>query len=307
MKPNFTIQEVESLKEENKKLRLELQQAGITSETDDFYIPDREDFTPKSNPVKIESASPSRESSKNAESAQYFSPIKDISTNPNSEIQTDEIVSKKICKHCKLYLPCVHQSLNISEDSKPFQSENMGLSRQTRMHQSTNSTLVNSELRTNKSPEMPIKLNVRYRVTNYIIEDPAAAAQLKEEENKKKEMQNIRYRLNKINEIESYRKEQFKNELRMLEENKKNEEEEAKKKQAEDAKRKKILEEKKKKVEEFKKNKQFSLEIDKMRMEEIKKAAEIKRTKKNEAKKKKLLEYYNKRQTEARRDDNDDL
>jgi hypothetical protein len=47
LKPNFTIEEVERLKQENKKLRLELQQAGVESNVEDFSS-QRNEFTPSS-------------------------------------------------------------------------------------------------------------------------------------------------------------------------------------------------------------------------------------------------------------------
>jgi hypothetical protein len=81
---------------------------------------------------------------------------------------------------------------------------------QTVTYRSTNSTLPNSEYLSSKSPEIPARMNVRYKLTNYMIEDGGTASELKKEENRKKEMQSIRARLNKINEIENYRKEQFK-------------------------------------------------------------------------------------------------
>ena len=305
LKPNFTIKEVELLKEENKKLRIELQQAGVTAGADNFYVPDREEFTPKSYPDKAESSPQSRAGSKKTTSIRSYSPKDETPIKPNSGLQGTELIANKMCPRCKIYPPCIHKSISAADNSKQFKSGNMMSSRQTVTYRSTNSTLAYSEPPGLRSPEQPIKLNVRYKVTNYMIEDPAAVARLKEEENRKKELQNIRSRLNKISEIESYRKEQFKNELRMLEESKKAEEEESKRKQVEEARKRKALEEKKKLVEEFKKNKKFSEEIDRIKVQEEKKQAEAKRIKDNEAKKQKLLEYYNKKQVEIREDNED--
>lgn len=290
MKTGFTVEEVEQLKVENKKLRLELQQAGLSTNFEDFFIPER-DFTPKSSPVKEDSSPCSRESREKGEETERFSELSPLS-----------IGSNRICPRCKLFPPCIHQSVSSQSDIVKVhngKAHKIGYSsspRQTVTYTSTNSTSLQSENIALKSSEGPIKLNVRYRMTNYAVEDPAAVAQLKEEESRRKEMQNIRARLNKINEIENYRKEQFKKEMRMLEENKKEEEEKSRKKSADEIRKKKELEDKKKQVDVFKRNKKFNKEIENMRAQEIKKEAENKRMRENELKKKKLLEYYKKSQ-----------
>ena len=293
LKPNFTIEEVERLKQENKKLRLELQQAGVESNVEDFSS-QRNEFTPSSVFLKTGSLPQSPDTNKKTESLRASSPEK-----PSSEYHKKHVPSSvKICNICKLFSPCIHQSLSVMSESRHFKPGHYLSAGQTVTYRSTNSTLPNSEYLSSKSPEIPARMNVRYKLTNYMIEDGGTASELKKEENRKKEMQSIRARLNKINEIENYRKEQFKKELRILEDTKKKEEEEAKKKQVEDLKRRKNLEEKKKQVEDFKKNKKISEELEQLKQWEIKREDYNRRKKKNEDKKKKLLEYYNNKREE---------
>ena len=302
LKTGFTVEEVEKLKEENKKLRLELQQAGLNTNFEDFFIPERE-FTPQSSHIKDESTPQSREGGKKSESVKPIS-RDDIPNSPSLHSANIEVSPTKMCPKCRIYPPCLHMSVSASIDSaKPFKAGYSMSTGQTVTYRSTNSTLVQPEPHGLRSPEAPIKLNVRYRMTNYMVEDPAMVAQLKEEEARKKEMQSIRARLNKITEIENYRKEQFKKELKMLEDNKKAVEDEGKKKIAEDAKKKKMLEEKKKQVDDFKRNKEFHKEIELMRAQEIRIQAESKRKKENDYRKKKLKEYYSKKKTFEAEDD----
>jgi Kinesin motor domain len=296
MKNNFTIEEVERLKEENKKLKIELQQAGIQPE--DFYMLSREQYTPKSI-IKPDSLPDSRMDVK------QYDLIRSSSRHEKTKKAKNRIVSKfntpvleKLCPHCNSYPPCAHYPLSApSDQGKVFKAYSTS-SAQAGTYRSTNSSLAYSEQYGLKNPEITSKLNVRYKLTNYTVEDAGAAAQLKEQENHKKELQNIKARLQKINELENYRKEQFKKELRILEENKKKDEENAKKKNIEKIKNKKILEEKRKQVEEFKKKKKIHEEIEQVGLMEIKKEAEEKRRKKNEENKKMLAEYYNKKKEE---------
>ena len=273
-----SVEEVENLKEENKRLRIELQKAGMHLDAGEYMEDDS--IAPKS---VLENTSPVHGNSEYEDT-----PIKPKSGNSNRITELS-----KVCQVCRVYFPCIHSSISSEAGSKAYSS--VPSSKQYTTNRSTNSTLGYTERLTSRSPENLIKLNVRYKVNGVLIENDAAVAEMKEQETKKKEMQSIRARLNKIAEIENYRKEQFKREMQNLEENKKKEEDETKKKSLEQAKKRKILDEKKRMVDEFKRTKKITDELEQMKASELAKEAEEKRKLKNELKKKKLLEYYNKK------------
>ena len=270
------IEEVENLKEENKRLRIELQKAGMHLDVGGLL--EDESFTPKSG---LENTS-----SIYGNSEYEDTPVKPKSGNSNRISE-----ESKVCQVCKVNFPCIHTSISSEVGSKAYFS--VPSSKQNATNRSTNSTVGYTERLTSRSPDNLIKLNVRYKLNGVLIENDAAVAEMKEQEIKKKEMQSIRARLNKITEIENYRKEQFKREMQSLEENKKKEEDETKRKSLEQFKKRKILEEKKRMVDEFKRTKKITDELEQSKALDLAKKADEKRRLKNELKKKKLLEYYN--------------
>ncbi|OMJ81762.1 hypothetical protein SteCoe_17704 [Stentor coeruleus] len=292
MKGTFTIQEVERLKEENKKLRLELQQAGITTNNEDLFIPPREEMTPKSTKINSGSLPESRNYSKGKPLDEDGNTLK---PNSGSNISKSGPFVSRMCPKCKIYPPCIHTSGYTTNDvSKSLNSAYSSLKNNKIISRSIGSAIYQTEPHISKLEE-PIKMNVRYKMTNYVLENDSTSAQLKEDEARKKELQNIRARLNKITELENYRKEQFRKEIRELEENKKKEDEESRRKITEDAKKKKKLEEKKRQVEEFRIAKKINDELEQLKAVEAKREADIKRKRDNEQKKIKLIEYYNKK------------
>jgi hypothetical protein len=264
-KPVATVEEVEMLKEENKRLRIELQKVGLSENLN-------ENPTPKSQMENIFIGN---------------SDLEDLPVKPGSGPSLASTL--KTCQLCRVNFPCIHSSVTSEPASKNY---SLTSSRQNVTNRSTNSTVAYSERLFSKRPESPIKLNFRYKLPGALIESDVIAAEIKENELRKKEMNLIRSRLNKIAEIESYRKEQFRKEMQDLEEKKKKDEENNRKKIAEDAKKRKALKEKKKIVEEYKVAKKVNEELENALAKEYARDAETKRKAKNELKKKKLLEYY---------------
>ena len=274
---HVTIEEVERLKEENKRLRIELQNIGTEGGSDGFFV------------MKYDEAQ-KPETDKGSEYKSNYS--RSSSRKPPKDPLRHGTEVKRICDECGTAGICEHSSpVPRMKMTKKSQS-GLGFSQN---YRSAASSLASSATPTHKSPELPKRMNMRYRINNVVVENPAINDELKEEEARKKEMRNIQARLNKIAEIESYRKEQFKKELRSLEENKRKAEEEAKKKIAEDYKRKKEAEEKRRLVEEFKQKKKIEEELELLRNQVAKREAENRRAIENELKKKKLAEYHSKK------------
>lgn len=271
IKHEFTADEVERLKEENKKLRIELQFAGGDGKTEGFYIGDAENTTPVKSPLLSEVDSP-RSSNRVLPRSKGF-----------------------LCEICNSDYPCPHRSITPHKDliKKYTGTYFVSSSSQRKTDYRSDSSFVDTPK--HKSPEIPARMNVRYRMTNYIIEDGGISNEIKKAEARKREMQSIKARLNKISEIENYRKEQFKNELRKLEENRKKEEEVQRKKSCDNFARKRKLDEKKILVNEFKERKKCIEDLEGMRMNELKKEAERKRKAENESKKRKLADFYAKK------------
>ena len=289
LKQDVTVEEVERLKEENKKLRIELQHLASQGDSDGFFIPAQE-YSPKS-------ATPNKNGSRRTTNIEFHDAEPVLAVNmkrKNSE--KSENLEKKSPKILKSMTP----------NETPLKLENLRKSRE--KYSSPISTLKDTGFRSNNSyfsseppkkitPDNQKRMNIRYKMNNFIVEDGGFNTQIKETETRIKEMKNIQARLNKITEIENYRKEQFRKELKNLEENRKKEEEDSKKKSAEESKKRKQRNEVKKQLEEFKKNKQISEELQQIKMEELKRDAENKRKMENSAKKKKLAEFYDKKKT----------
>ena len=278
---HVTIEEVERLKEENKRLRIELQHIGTEGNSDGFFVM-RYDEGQKA------------ETDKGSEYKSNYS--RSSSRKPPKDPSRHGTEGKKGCDECETAGPCVHSSpVPRMKMTKKSQS-GLGFSQN---YRSAASSLVSSSTPSHKSPELPKRMNMRYRINNVVVENPAINDELKEEEARKKEMRNIQARLNKIAEIEYYRKEQFKKELRSLEENKRKAEEDAKKKIAEDFKRKRDAEEKRRLIEEFKQKKKIEEELESLRNQVAKRESENRRAIENELKKKKLAEYHSKKRVNA--------
>ena len=262
-----TVAEVESLKQENKQLRLELQRAGLSNTLDDV------DSTPKSmlaNPLHKD--------------VNY----EEVPLKPSSGHILSLNQLPKFCSFCKTVGLCVHSS--IIADPKNF---SLTSSRQNVTNRSTNSTVAYSERA--KAPDTPIKLNFRYKLPNALVENDVITAELKEIQQHKKEMQQIKTRLSKIAEIETYRKQQFKKEMQDLEDKRKKDEESAKKKTEATLKKRKELETKKKLIQDFKRTQKIE-ELTSQALAAVSaQEAEALRIQKNQSNKKKLLEYYSKK------------
>lgn len=283
IKQGVTIDEVERLKEENKKLRIELQTLALQGNSDGFYIM-RMDEDKKNESEKGSNAGGSAYSRSSSRQ-----PVK-----VKSKAELGE--SKKICNECGSFDGCEHGSPVPKNKLTKKSVSGMGFSHNFR---SAASSLAYSQTPTHKSPEIPKRMNIRYRMNNIVVENQAVNDELKEAEARKRELKNIQARLNKIAEIEVYRKEQFKKELRDLEDNKRRAEEEVKKKAADDAKKRKESEDKRKIVEEFKKRKKLEEELEQLKTQVAKREAENRRIVENEIKKKKLAEYLNKKKLET--------
>ena len=299
IKHEFTAEEVERLKEENKKLRIELQSIAVEGKSDGFYIPPTEEYTPTSSAfAKIESPNET-EGNFNKPLESPRSSKSGLPPKPSKHEGNNKEVANMLlyCAFCKSAKPCRHKSATPTKEYH--------MKREGPYYGSPSTLRKGSDYKsdgsyggtpTHKSPEIPKRMNVRYRMTNYMVEDGGIPSEIKEAEARKKEMQSIKARLNKIAEIEIYRKEQFRNELKKLEENRRKEEEDTKRKSSEDFTRRKKLEEKKKLVDEFRRNRKTNEEIEQMKIQQFKKDAENKRKINNENKKKKLAEFYTKKQ-----------
>ena len=284
---NVTVEEVEKLKEENKRLRIELQNLGTQGNSDGFFV------------MKFDEAQKA-ETDKESEYKSNFS--RSSSRKPHKDSSRHGTEGKKICDECGAAVPCEHSSPVPKMKMAKNTQSGLGFSEN---YRSGASSLINSVTPTHKSPEFPRRMNMRYRLNNIVVESPALNDELKEEESRKKELRNIQARLNKIAEIEIYRKEQFKKELRNLEDNKRKAEDDAKRKIAEDYRRRKEAEEKRKIVEEFKQKKKMEEELESLRSQVAKREAENRRAIENELKKKKLAEYYTKKRLNTEEDDLD--
>jgi hypothetical protein len=283
---NVTIEEVERLKEENKRLRIELQNIGTQGNSDGFFVM-RYD----------ESQKP--ETDKGSDYKSSYS--RSSSRKPFKESAGQAI--RRPCDDCGKSGPCEHSSPMPKAKLTQKSQSGLGFSQN---YRSGASSLVNSVTPTHKSPDLPKRMNMRYRVNNVVVDNPAVNDEIKEAEARKKELRSIQARLNKIAEIEIYRKEQFRKELRNLEENKRKAEEDAKKKAADDSKKRREAEEKRKVVEEFKQRKKIEEELENLRNQVARREAENRRIIENELKKKKIAEYHSNKKAENSESSSDD-
>lgn len=284
IKQVVTIDEVERLKEENKKLRIELQNLASHGNSDGFFVMrmDEDKRVESDKGSNVTGSVYSRSSSRK--------PVKTDSR---------EGYIKRVCSECGSVGECEHASPVMKKMLTKKSVSGMGFSYN---YRSSVSSMVHSQTPTHKSPEIPKRMNIRYRMNNVVVENQAVNEELKEEDSRKRELKNIQARLNKIAEIEQYRKEQFKRELRQLEDNKRKADEEVRKKASEDAKKRKESEDKRKVVEEFKRRKKLEEELEQLKTQVAKREAENRRIVENELKKKKLAEYLSKKKLETSED-----
>ena len=269
MTQQFTIEEVEKLKEENKRLRLELQNKPDT-------------FEPAHSSQTNYEASDPEQTYKTNEHPKAKSEIEshnsDYSGNSLNRFRSPQ--PRRPCPNCKIMPPCVHFSGPDFYSSPPQNSSR---------YNSTKSSLTLSAKINRKTTRK--QLPIRYRMVNCTVEEGGFTEEIKEKEAQKKEFKQIQARLAKLSQIEEYRKKKFRQELEQLEERKRQEEEEHKKRRAFEAKRRREIMEKKQQV---------SLHKDLKRQAEIEKQIqnrqflqekEQKRKQRNEVLKKKISEY----------------
>lgn len=222
-----TIEEVERLKKENKKLRLELQNTGFPSDAEGFSI-QKLDI----NPSNESSAGHNSQTNSNRQFCRISQEFSENDyTNRSNSPHSQSSKRKSICPRCNLPPPCVHiSSISIENPSNTYRS--------------TNST----ESRYSRNLKIRGSMSVRYKLRNEIVEKGGLTDLIKENETRKKEMKLIKDRLGKLAELEIYRKAQFKLELEKLEADKRKNDEEMKKRQNDDQKRRRNLKEQKEKV-----------------------------------------------------------
>ena len=298
IKETFTAEEVEKLKQENKKLRIELQQFGLQGSIEGFYTQGNEDFSPiSSTPNKISTPMKTIEDFSKPSNSKpdffYGAP----SRFPSDIVMSEKHLYNKEPQSYNSYgfISSSPNERNLKRSTERKKST-AGAFKRSPTYRSPDSSLINMDTSSFRTPNLQKKMNVRYKMTNYIVEDGGINSEIKEAEARKKEMYSIKSRLNKIAEIEMHRKEQFKKEIRMLEENRKKDEEDSRKKSLEDIRKRKKFDEKKKIVDQFKKMKKNQEELEQMKIQELKREAESKRKIENEYKKGKVLDYYSKQQ-----------
>ncbi|CAG9320816.1 unnamed protein product [Blepharisma stoltei] len=276
----YTIEEVEKLKVENKKLRLELQHNGLANDVEMTY-----QDSDINSPIydTQESNQHRRDETPNSQKMRKYS---DFSPNVTGAISPSSVghSRKAVCSQCGQFPPCEHIPGSQYKRSPPSS------------YYSTYRSTTNSlESRISKQHSLPKKLNIRYKMHGYAVEDNGVDEEIKEQETRQKELKQIRARLGQLAQIESFRKQKFKAELEKLEEEKRKEDEELRKRQAEEAKKRKLLNEQKKLVNTYKEAKKFQLEEENKKMQRFKQEAEMKRKKKTEEQKKMIEEYHAKK------------
>ena len=182
---NLTVEEVEKLRQENKRLRIELQNIGHVKENGDAFNPD----------------------SSSLNSSQSLAHI-----NPGSPQLIDMISADFTCPICNKSAPCPHYltplefpRLNISPTFSVLDSK-----------ESKTMKSVTSFMDFHK------KMNVRYKMKDSLVMGDGFLDEVKENEEKmKKEFKLARSRLERITIMEKNKKKKFKEELEQLEQNKK--------------------------------------------------------------------------------------
>lgn len=293
---NLTIEEVETLKQENKKLRLELQSIRENRDTEDSF------FLTESKP------STSNKSTKTPSARDILASI-DPGTNIQSTLEMwkkremeDAVVHLKAkitqegrCPVCTLKVPCKH--FNSSEALPRVVTPTRNVSLPPCPRKNNENLCKEAEIR-NISIESSKKLSFRTRIKNTYNEESALAAELKEQKMKKSRLKETEARLIKLSELEAYREEKLKRELEKLEADKEKQEEDAIREQIKEMNRKKYIEAQKKILMEFQKGKEEEMRQVKSRMKkdmDLKAKQEVKKIKYVEEQRRKIQEYQAKK------------
>lgn len=282
---NLTVEEVEGLKQENKKLRLELQNIKEKCETTDESF-----FVTESKP------SSSAKSTKVPSAREILSSI-DPGTNVQSTLEMwkkremeeavhnlkSKITQEGRCPVCTLKVPCKHYTSldDLPRQVTPLRNVSLPPCAKRKINENYPKEI---EFR-NSSFESSKKLSFRCRIKNSYNEESAALNELKEEEKKRQKMKETENKLVKLSKIEAYREEKIRKEMQKLEEEKLKEEEEMFREQVREMNRRKYLDQQKKKLDEFQRSKDDEMRDLKMRM-----SREMEEKRKSEQKKQKYLE-----------------
>jgi len=293
MTKNLTVEEVESLKQENKKLRLELQNFRDKGESEDsFFITDSKPGS-------------SNKSTKLPSARDVLASI-DPGTNIQSTLEMwkkkemeEAVVSMKVkitqegrCPVCTLKVPCKHYS--SSEEVPRVVTPIRNVSLPPFPKKSNIENLVKDSEQRNISFESSKKLSYRTRVNNAYNEESAAISELREEQHKRNRLRETESKLIKLTKIEAYREEKLKKELEKLEKEREKEEEEVLREQIREMNRKKYLETQKKKLEEFQRGKDQEMREIRSKLkreQDVQKKQEMKKLKYIEDQRKKIVEY----------------
>ncbi|OMJ92735.1 hypothetical protein SteCoe_4488 [Stentor coeruleus] len=187
----MTVEEVERLKMENKKLRIELQNMGQVKEAGDPYY--------KDDAISLNSSS---------------SMMRLPELSPRIELENES------CPICLTPVPCVHYT-QTSDMSRMAISPALSLGD---MKERNTLKPIMSSIDFHK------KLGVRYRMKDKILESNELIEEIKERENSQKQIRLARNRLDRITQLEKIKKQQFKEELEKIIEMKKRADEEKKRK-----------------------------------------------------------------------------
>lgn len=294
---NLTVEEVESLKQENKKLRLELQNFRDKGESEDSF------FVTESKP------SSSNKSTKLPSARDVLASI-DPGTNIQSTLEMwkkkemeEAVVNMKVkitqegrCPVCTLKIPCKHYA-NF-EDVPRVVTPARNVSLPPFPKKSNNENFIKEPEPRNISFESSKKLSYRTRAKNAYTEESAALSELKEEQQKRMRLKETESKLIKLSKIEAYREEKLKKELEKLEKEKEKEEEDALREQIREMNRRKYIESQKKKLEDFQRTKDQEMKEIRSKMkkeQDLQKKQEMKKLKYIEEQRKKIAEYQAKK------------
>ena len=182
---NITIEEVEKLKQENKRLRIELQSIGQIKELGDAFIPDNNSHSSSQSNIRLVDSSP----------------------------RAFEISPDLFCPICNKLPPCTHYS-NETELPRSLLSPEFSLPELKEIGSKTTLSSINFHK----------NLSVRYKMKNMVLEKNEQMDEIKESENLAKEMKIVRNRLERIHQLDKQRKKNFKEQLEVLENKRKNQE-----------------------------------------------------------------------------------
>jgi Kinesin motor domain len=293
---NLTIEEVETLKQENKKLRLELQNMKGETTDDSFFVTESKPSS-STKSTKLPSAREvlsSIDPGSNIQSTLEMWKKKELEQAVQS--MKSKIILEGRCPICTLKVPCDHFK-EIEDIPRPVTPvRNVSLPPYPKKSIMENPSK-DPDIRTT-SFESSKKLSYRFRMKNSYNEESAALNEYKEEEKRRQKLKETENKLIKLSKIEAYREEKIRKEMQKLEEERQKEEEEAFREQVREMNRKKYLDQQKKKLEEFQRNSEQEIRELKVKMKkeiEEKKKAEKKKMIYLEEQKKKLIDYHTKK------------